>query len=101
MPAVGTPGAAASTMWIWSLSPGFISRVWAFGSADALVISCGLGGPVGTPFVWMNAKLVVSLQLLLQLTKLNVHSASLMCSDAHHCVLLQLTFSMNGASPGG
>src|SRR5579859_4373843 len=101
MPAEGTAGAGASKMWIASLSPGFISSVSAFGSADASFISCGLGGPVGTPFVWMNAKLVVSSQLLLQLAILNVHSSSLMCSDAHHCVALQLTFSINGASPGG
>ena len=59
-------------------SPGFISRVFALGVNDARFASCGLGGPVGTPFVWMNAKFVGSMQLLLQFSNPTVHSRSLM-----------------------
>jgi hypothetical protein len=39
--------------------------VCASGVTDARSDSCGLGGPVGTPFVWMKAKLTGSMQLLL------------------------------------
>ena len=53
-------------MWILSRSPGFISRVRPFGVKLDWFASCGLGGPVGTPFVWMNAKFVGSMQLVLQ-----------------------------------
>ena len=88
-------------MWMTSLSPGFIRSVWEFGVAVAVVASCGLGGPVGTPFVWMNAKFVGSSQLLLQLANPSVHSRSLMCSDAHQCVLSHEIESTNGAKPGG
>jgi hypothetical protein len=49
----------------------------------------------------MNAKFVGSSQPALQLSKLNVHSRSLMWSEAHQCVLSQLMLSKNGASPGG
>ncbi len=65
-------------MWILSRSPGFIRRVFSLGVNDAAVASCGLGGPVGTPSVWMNAKFVGSMQLLLQLWNPSVHSRSLM-----------------------
>ena len=88
-------------MWITRWSPERIIRVCPFGRLVAVFASCGLGGPVGTPLVWMNAKFVGSSQFVLQLAKFVVHSRSLMCSDAHHARLLQLTLSMNGAMPGG
>src|SRR5215472_15595102 len=78
-----SPGIAASDMWITRWSPGFISSVLELGVLVAMFESCGLGGPVGTPLVWMNAKFVGSMQWLLQLAKFVVHSRSLMCSDAH------------------
>src|SRR5579863_6263242 len=49
----------------------------------------------------MNAKFVGSSQFGLQMAKFTVHSASLMCRDAHQCVLSQRMVSGNGASPGG
>ena len=64
------------------------------------VASCGLGGPVGMPSRWMNAKLVGSSQFVLQFTKPSWHSRSLMCSDAHQWVLSHETESANGAKPG-
>ena len=70
------------------------------GVNDAAVASCGLGGPVGTPFVWMNAKFVGSMQLLLQVANPAEHSRSLMWSDAHQCVLSHDSLSTNGANPG-
>jgi hypothetical protein len=42
----------------------------------------------------MKPKFVGSEQFALQWWKFRVHSASLMCSDAHHCVLLQLMLSL-------
>ena len=88
-------------MWITSRSPGFIRSVWPFGVAVLPLASCGLGGPVGTPSLWMNAKLVGSMQLLLQFTNPSWHSRSLMCSEAHQCVLSHEIESANGANPGG
>src|SRR5271169_6225249 len=99
--AEGTAGAGASKIRTRSLSPGCMSSVLLLGSEVALSAACGLGGPVGMPSRCTKAKFVVSSQLGLHDTKPNVHSSSLMCSDAHHDVLLQLTESMNGASPGG
>src|SRR5215467_8440257 len=84
------PGTGASQMWITRWSPGFIISVWPFGVMVARSASCGLGGPAGTPLVWMKAKFVGSMQLVLQLTKFTVHSRSLMCSEAHQNLLLQL-----------
>jgi hypothetical protein len=52
-----------------SLSLGFISSVFALGVNDAAVDSCGLGGPVGTPLVWMNAKFVGSTPFGLQVLR--------------------------------
>src|SRR5215470_8218551 len=43
---------------------------------------CGLGGPVGTPFVWMNAKLIGSMQLLLHTLKSAWHSSESIVSAA-------------------
>ena len=88
-------------MWIRRRSPGFMSSVSEFGVAVLRSASCGLGGPVGTPFRWMNAKLVGSSQLGLQEVKPRVHSRSLMCSEAHQCVLSHEMLSTNGAKPGG
>jgi hypothetical protein len=45
------PAMVASHMWTVNLSPGFISRVWAFGVNVARLDFCGPGGPVGTPLV--------------------------------------------------
>ena len=53
------------------------------------------------PSFWMKAKFVGSSQFGLQLSNPNVHSRSLMWSDAHQWVLSQLMLSKNGASPGG
>src|SRR5215472_1711965 len=87
-----------------SLSPEFILSVWLFPNHVPMLSCCGLGGPAGTPLVCMNAKLTGSMQLMLQLAKLNVHIRLSMVSAAHHWVLLQLVESTNpspGASPGG
>ena len=64
-------------------------------------MTSGPAGPVGTPFIWMKAKLVVSRQLGLHVTKPAVHSTLLMCNEAHQCVLSQLICVINGAKPGG
>ena len=96
------PRSLASKMWITSRSPGFImQRLARSASPSRALESCGLGGPVGTPFVWMNAKFVGSSQLVLQFANPSVHSRSLMCSDAHQCVLSHEIESANGANPGG
>src|SRR5215467_2278255 len=94
------PALLLSKMWMASLSPGFISRVRWFGVTVLRLARCGLGGPVGTPFVWMNAKLIGSMQLLLQAPE-TVHSSEAMVSAAHQCELSQLRPSANGANPGG
>src|SRR5579883_144813 len=85
-----------SLMVILSVSPWFISRVWAFGVKVAAVALSGPGGPVGMPSIWMKAKLVGSMQLLLQKAKPLVHSRLLMCSEAHQWVASQLICEMNG-----
>src|SRR5215472_9864535 len=46
------PGIVASNNCTVILSPGFINSVWEFGVNVALSLSCGLGGPVGTPLRW-------------------------------------------------
>src|SRR6516225_5572319 len=87
-----------------SLSPEFIFSVWLFPNHVPTLSCCGLGGPGGIPLVCMNAKLTGSMQLLLQLGKLQVHIRLSMVSAAHHWVLLQLVESTNpspGARPGG
>ena len=88
-------------MWIASLSPGFISSVRWFGVTVLRLAFCGLGGPVGTPLVWTNAKLTGSTQLLLQTANPAWHSSESMVSAAHQCALSQLRPSANGANPGG
>ena len=87
---------------VTSTSPGLNISVWRFGVNVLTLASCGLGGPVGTPLVCMNAKLTGSMQLLLQVAKLKVHSRLSMVSAAHHFVALQLTESVQGGvKPGG
>src|SRR5262245_22341924 len=60
------PGIVASHRWTVILSPGFISRVRAFGVNVARSDFCGFGGPVGTPLAWMKLKFTGRGQLLLQ-----------------------------------
>src|SRR5580658_7177101 len=93
--ALPPPGAGASNMWNVTLSPGFISSVLLLFTSVAVSASCGDGGPVGTPFRWMNAKLIGSSQLVLQLANAAVHSRLSMVSAAHQCVLSQLKLSTN------
>src|SRR5271166_3145809 len=96
------PGVLALNIRTMILSPGFISKVCEFGVTVALSASCGLGGPVGTPFVWMKAKLTGSMQLLLHEPDPSpVHSKLSMLSAEHQCLLSQLMLSENGAKPGG
>src|SRR5579885_1956012 len=80
-PPVTLPG--VSLIVTLSLSPWFINRVSALGVKEAAVCTSGPAGPVGTPSRWMNAKLVVSRQLKLQVAKPAVHSTLLMCREAH------------------
>jgi hypothetical protein len=94
------PRTLASNMWMTIRSPWFIMSVCASGVTDARSDSCGLGGPVGTPFVWMKAKLTGSMQLLLHVPPAS-HSTLSMVSAEHQCVLSQLIESANGANPGG
>ena len=88
-------------MWMFTLSPGFISSVSRFGVNVVVFWSCGDGGPVGTPSLWMKAKLTGSTQLLLQLAKAAMHSRLSMFMAAHQRVPSQLMLSTNGAWPGG
>ena len=83
-----------------STSPGFILRVLALPRNVAVFGSCGAGGPGGTPLVCRKEKFTGSSQPVLQEAKLNVHSRLSMVSAEHHCVLLQLSPSMNGVNPG-
>src|SRR5579863_6528064 len=95
------PAVLLSKMWMSSLSPGFISRVRWFGVSVLRLACCGLGGPVGTPLVWTNAKLTGSTQLLLHTANPVWHSSESMVSAAHQCELSQLRPSAIGANPGG
>src|SRR5258708_24652030 len=88
--------AAVSLIVTWSTSPPFIFRVCAFGKNVLTSVRCGLGGPAGTPFICRNAKLTGSMQLLLHVTKPNVHDRLSIVSAAHHFVGSQLTLSMHG-----
>ena len=57
---------------------------------------------MGTPLVWMKAKLTGSTQLWLQLPlPLPWHSRLSMFSAEHQWVSSQLVASTNGAKPGG
>src|SRR6266568_1025643 len=95
------PPVLASKMRTLSRSPGFMSRVFALGVKVARSASCGLGGPAGTPLVWIIAKLMGSTQLLLQWPKFVVHSRLSMVMAEHQWVLSQLAESTMGAMPGG
>ena len=95
------PGAGASDMWKLILSPGFMSSVSLLFTNVLVSASCGDGGPVGTPFRWMKAKLTGSSQFVLQLANAAVHSRLSMVRAAHQCVLSQLWLSVKGGSPGG
>ena len=94
------PATLASNMWMTTRSPWFIRSVCELGVNVARSDSCGLGGPAGTPLVWMNAKLTGSMQLSLHDPEA-VHSTLSMVSAEHQCVLSQLIESSNGANPGG
>jgi hypothetical protein len=87
-------------MWMTIRSPGFIMSVCPSCVTVATSDSCGLGGPVGTPLVWMNAKFTGSMQLPLH-DPPAVHSTLSIVSAEHQCVLSQLIESSNGANPGG
>jgi hypothetical protein len=94
------PAIFASNMWITTRSPWFIRNVLALGVNVCRLACCGLGGPTGTPSVWMNAKFTGSMQLLLQVPAA-LHSTLSMLSAEHQWVLSQLIESANGAKPGG
>src|ERR1700719_2995087 len=94
------PGTLALNMCTVIASPGFISRVCEFGVTVVRSLSCGLGGPVGTPLVWMKPKLTGSVQSGLHVPSA-AHSRLSMVSAEHQCVLSQLMLSTNGAKPGG
>src|SRR5215467_1361426 len=98
--ASSAPAFLLSKIWILSLSPGFISSVRWFGVTVLRLARCGLGGPVGTPLVWRKAKLIGSMQLLLQVPE-KVHSSESIVSAAHQWLLSQLRPSTDGANPGG
>ncbi len=97
----GDPESGTSLTDTLSLSPGFIFSVRPLPDKVVSVVFCGAGGPAGTPLVCRNAKLTGSMQLLLQVAKLKVHSRLSMVRAAHHWVRLQLTESTNGVNPGG
>ena len=68
----------------------------------ARLLRCGLGGPVGTPLVWIQPKLTGSMQSLLHgPAPVPVHSRLSIVSAEHQCALSQLMLSSNGAKPGG
>ena len=96
------PGIFASNMCTVILSPGFISSVRELGVKVARLLRCGLGGPVGTPLVWMKPKFTGSMHCALHgPDPLPLHSRLSMLSAEHQCVLSQLMLSANGAKPGG
>ena len=98
------PGIFASNMCTVMRSPGFISRVCRLGVNVARLLSCGDGGPEGTPLRCTKAKLTGSVHLLLHGPTWNPrpeHSRLSMLRAEHQCVLSQLMESENGAKPGG
>src|SRR5437016_11715902 len=76
---------------ILSLSEGFMSNVLLLGVNEASVAVLGPGGPVGTPSVWISAKLTGSVHWGLQWAKPDVHSRLSMVRAAHQWVESQLT----------
>src|ERR1019366_410120 len=96
-----SPGTGASSSRTVTRSPGFISSVCEFGVNVCRSVSCGLGGPAGTPSFWMKAKLTGSSHWVLHFAKPSVHSRLSIVSAEHQWLLSQLTPSANGAKPGG
>src|SRR5580704_10455639 len=94
------PGAGASDMWILIVSPGFMSSVSLLFTNVAASSVSGPGGPVGTPFRWMKAKLAGSSQAGLAFV-VGVPVKLSMVSAAHQCVSSQLVLLMKGGWPGG
>src|SRR6202043_803713 len=94
------PDAGASDMCTWIRSPGFMSSVLPLGTKVVRLANCGDGGPVGTPFFWMKAKLIGSTQAGLAFA-VGVPVKLSMFSAAHQCVASQLVLSTKGAFPGG
>ncbi len=84
-----------------TVSPWFISSVCELGVNVLTSVSCGLGGPVGTPLRCRKAKFTGSSQAALRPTKLNCDSRLSMVSAAHQCLASQLGASTNGWYPGG
>ena len=97
----GSPGTGASNMCTRTLSPGFINSVSPFGVALWMLASCGLGGPAGIPFLWMNAKFSGSSHCGLHWTKFCVHSRLSIVSAEHQWVSSQPLPSTHGGKPGG
>src|SRR5581483_2121893 len=98
------PGTRALNICTAMSSPWFIISVCAFGVSVELSLSCGLGGPAGTPLVAMNAKFTGSVQFGLQgsgFIPLPWHSRLSMVRAEHQCVSSQLVLSRKGAAPGG
>src|SRR6266516_4355765 len=85
-PTSGVSESGTSLIDTLSTSPGLIFRVLALPRNVAALV---------------NEKLTGSMQLLLQVAKLKLHSRLSIVSAAHHLVLLQLTASVNGVNPGG
>ena len=83
------PGAGASDMWMLIVSPGFMSSVSPLCTNVVRSAVCGDGGPVGTPFRWMKAKLTGSSQAGLGFV-VGVPVKLSMVSAAHQCVSSQL-----------
>src|SRR5579859_316050 len=100
---------AVSYMLMPTLSPEFMKRTLGLptGLKVAVVASTGLGAPIGTPFLVMNAKFTYSRPVRLAQTVLRVcpvigFSERLsMLSAAHHWVAEQLTPGGHSAQPGG
>src|ERR1700722_15296193 len=98
------PGILASNRCTLIRSPGFISRVCRLGVNEESSLSCGLGGPVGTPLFWTNAKLTGSGQFWLHpdgANPLPENSRLSIFSAEHQCASSQLMLSVKGAKPGG
>src|SRR5260370_8787320 len=98
--ALRPPDSGASDMCTLIVSPGFMSSVFPLGTKVVRLANCGDGGPVGTPFFWMKAKLTGSWQAALAFV-VGVPVKLSMFSAAHQCVASQLSLSAKGALPGG
>jgi hypothetical protein len=69
---------------IFRTSPPFMYSVCALDTNVEASVSCGLAGPVGTPFLWMKPKLTGSSQFGLQFVIPNWHSRLSIVSAPHH-----------------